>query len=343
MKAIRRGAALLLTLLLLVTPLSAAGAAFSDVPTSHWAYESVRRAAEIGLVRGNGSGVFGFGRVVTRAEYATMLCRLMDWELVAPEAGSFGDNQDKDAWYYAAIETAYLHGALLRFNASCEPNAPITREEMASILVRALDYSALAGMVQADCPFDDVTTNRGYMALAYRMGLVNGTGERTFAPSDKCTREQAAVVLLRAYERMHGEIATSTDAAPDGAVFARPLAGYETPVPMSPRAPLESVYEAAVKAGVGGAVALYAAPCVQSVKNGAVTDDLSYLTDEALAALFDDAASRTYHSARYQSSYLLRPEADGSTTVAWYETEEDIEAKVELCRLMGIKTVYVAE
>ena len=38
--------------------------------------------------------------------------RLMGWELVTPEKGSFTDNQDTAKWYYSAIETAYAHGAL---------------------------------------------------------------------------------------------------------------------------------------------------------------------------------------------------------------------------------------
>ena len=40
---------------------------------------------------------------MTRAAYATALCRLMGWELVTPEKGSFTDNQDTVKWYYSAI------------------------------------------------------------------------------------------------------------------------------------------------------------------------------------------------------------------------------------------------
>ena len=46
-------------------------------------------------------------------------------------------------------------------------------------------------------------------------------------------------------------------------------------------------------------------------------------------------------SNRFDSSYLLCKEKDGSTTVVWYESETDIAEKTELCALLGIKNVYV--
>mgnify|MGYP000815084148 FL=1 len=46
-------------------------------------------------------------------------------------------------------------------------------------------------------------------------------------------------------------------------------------------------------------------------------------------------------SGRFDSSYLIYKEKDGSTTVVWYESETDIAEKTELCALLGIKTVYV--
>lgn len=72
-----------------------------------------------GLLQGVGGGRFGLGRTMTRAAYATALCRLMGWELVTPEKGSFTDNQDTAKWYYSAIETAYAHGALTGESRQC--------------------------------------------------------------------------------------------------------------------------------------------------------------------------------------------------------------------------------
>lgn len=346
MKTIRRLAAFLLTMLLLAAPVSAAttvGTAFDDVPETHWAYDSVRWASYYGLVRGVGGKTFGLGRQVTRAEYATMLCRLMGWAFVSPEIGSFDDNQDTSAWYYSAIETARANGALPQIGGSCGPNEPVTREEMAAMVVRALGYGTLAGTVQDDCPFTDVSTNAGYIALAYRMGFIYGMNTWTFAPKDSCTREQAAAVLLRVYDRMHAWVAQGA-AVPEGAaaVYAESATGAETPVPISPRASLESVCDAAVKAGKGGSVALHVAPYRQLVRGGAVETGET-ISEAALAELLADESTQTYRSARHGSSYLLRAEADGSTTVVWYESAADRAEKLALCRLLGVSAVYFVE
>ena len=343
MRMIRRGTVLVLAMLLLAAPARAAsGTTFVDVPRSSWAYENVRRAAEYGLVGGVGDDAFGLGRQVTRAQYATMLCRLMGWEMISPARGSFDDNQDKTAWYYSAVETAYAHGALPKLSARAGVNEPLPREEMATMTVRALGYASLAGVVQDDCPFTDVTTNRGYIALAYHMGFMGGVDTNLFSPKAASTREQAATVLLRAYDRLHADVAqASASAMPSGAaaVWAEPLTGAQAPIPMNPRAPLENVYDACVKAGVSGAVALHTAPCAVTLRNGTVSGGRE-LTQAELSALLSDDATRTYRSARYGSSYLVHTEPNGSTVV-WYETAEDVAAKLTLCRLMGVKTVYV--
>ena len=83
-----------------------------------------------------------------------------------------------------------------------------------------------------------------------------------------------------------------------------------------------------------------AVPAAQSVKGGKV-GALRELTQDELSAYLNDSAVQKSHSNRFDSSYLLCKERDGSTTVAWYESEADIAEKTELCKLLGIKTVYV--
>lgn len=342
MKCLKRASALLLAALLLLAPVRAAGGGrFADVPESHWAYESVYAAEEKGLVNGLSPKTFGLGQSVTRAQYCAMLCRLLGWEAVSPEKPTFGDNQDQNAWYYTAVETAYANGALLKLGADCGPNEPLPREEMAAMTVRALGYASLAGIVQDDCPFDDVTTNRGYIALAYHMGFMGGVSAQKFSPRTASTREQAAAVLLRVYDRLHAEVARlPLDEIPAlGPVIAEPLYETDGKFPMCPRAPMESVYAAAVKAGAGGAVALLTAPWSVTVKDGKANPGTT-LTEAELAALLADETARVYRSARYGSSYLLRTEG-GEQTAVWYETADDLAQKLELCKLLGVKTVYV--
>ena len=214
--------ALLLALVMTTTlALAANKSGYSDVPDKNWASQSIAQCKQYNLLQGIGNGKFGLGQKMTRAAYAAALCRLMGWKTVTPEKGSYTDNQDAKKWYYSAIETASVHDVFSGHSTTCRPNDPITREEMAAMTVRALGYSTLSGTVQDECPFTDVSTNPGYITLAWRMGLVVGMNLTTFAPKNDTTREQAAAVLLRAYNGLKAKVSvTSVSAAPSGAVPA---------------------------------------------------------------------------------------------------------------------------
>ena len=318
---------LLLFALLLAIPARAA-ADYKDVPKNHWAYESIERTAELGLIGGVGGGAFGLGREITRAEYAAMLCRLMGWQMITPELGSFTDNLDMSAWYYSAVETAYANGALHRLGSKAGVLETMTREELASMTVRALGYASLSGVVQDDCPFPDVSTNRGYITLAYQMGFMSGNGKGVFQPAVIADREQAATVLLRVYDAMHADVREeSAAAAPRGAVIVEPLDDRDGSIPMCPRAPLENVHDAALKAGRGGTVALQTAAYN--------TADNRTVKPAELDSLLAAAGARVHRSTRYESSYL----STRGGSIVWFESAEDIAEKVMLCRLMGISTV----
>ena len=68
---------------------------------------------------------------------------------------------------------------------------------------------------------------------------------------------------------------------------------------------------------------------------------MSELTQDELSAYLDDSVVQKSRSSRFDSSYLLCKEKDGSTIVVWYESEANIAEKTELCALLGIKNVYV--
>ena len=339
MRRMKRRLALLLLLaaLLACVPVSAAGGSYTDVPKTHWAYSSIRSATQRGLLQGVGGNKFGLKQEMSRAAYAAALCRLMGWQTVAPAEGSFSDNQDAQAWYYSAIETAYANGVLTKQSAFCRPTDAISREEMAVMTVRALGYTALSGLVQESCPFSDVSTNRGYVTLAYQMGLVTGIDAFSFAPQRKLTREEAAVVLMRVYERKSAAIDRLFTEAPASAVRVESMTGTSGSVPLSPRAPLEAVYAAAVGAN-GGAVVLHATPLRQTVQNGKAGAGEEIPKTEVVELI--EKGAQVYRSARYQSSYLLYKDG-GKTKVVWYESDADLAEKVMLCRLLGVKTVYI--
>ena len=185
----------------LAAPAAAAG--FADVPANHWAAESIQRCVKLGFFQGQSASRFGLGQKMTRSAFTVVLCRFFGWETIAPTKAVYQD-VPTDAWYAGAVKAAYNHGALTDQRECFRPNDPITREELAVMLVRAMGYGPIAGLAQdLPMPFRDVTTNTGYITMAYDLGLVSGTAADTFSPERAATREQVAVILMRLYDKLH--------------------------------------------------------------------------------------------------------------------------------------------
>lgn len=192
--------ALLLTLVLLASSGAAlAAGGYTDVPDSHWAAASIQSAKTYGLMSGMTSNTFGLGQTITRAQFVTVTARMLGWDTKTTTASGFADT--KGHWAEGAISAAVQHGALDK-GGSFRPDAAISREDMAVILVRALGYQSVAEKAAGYAlPFTDVKNNKGYVTVAYDIGLTNGVSATQFAPAASATREQAATMLVRIYEK----------------------------------------------------------------------------------------------------------------------------------------------
>lgn len=185
---------------------TARAAGFSDV-TDQWFAADLNKAVEYQLINGYG-GVFGVGQKIDRSSFAVLLVRLMGWETVNVDGPSLPDVPVKE-WYAAGVETALAHG-VIDGGRPFRPLEPITRAEMAVMLVRALGYQSLAArQTGRKLPFADVYHNTGEIAVAYDLGLITGywsEGALWFAPEGTANREDAAVLLARMYEKCYGDI-----------------------------------------------------------------------------------------------------------------------------------------
>ena len=186
----------------LVLALALSGAAlaadYTDVPADSWARESIDKAAEHSLMNGVGDGAFGYGQSVSREQFVTVLVRMFGWESVSGEDAAI---DIADSWARGYINTAAANG-VFDAGGKFRPKDDITRREMAVMLVRALGLGSLAKAdANAALPFTDVGEQRGYIAIAYEIGMTTGTTETTFEPNRTATREQAAAMLVRIYEK----------------------------------------------------------------------------------------------------------------------------------------------
>ena len=332
----------LLALLLLCSMAPAASAAFVDVPENHWAYDDITAASKAGLFQGVTATHFGIGSTITRAQFVTVLVRLFGWPTVRPDTPSYSDC-DSTRWYYAAVETAHSNGALPAYSTTFRPNDPITREEMASMLVRGLGYSTLAGqMTNAVLPFTDVTSNRGYIAMAYDFGIVDGYDDSTFRPRAVATREEAAVMLMRVYRKLH---AASTAVTADSGFIpisvSIPRATVTTSIPTTPLAPVESRYSILRRYHEAGTdmskvAVILTAGGVATTTEGSKIVSSETISASAVSTYLASSGVRTYYSDQHQCAYLILSDKDTTLTI-WYQTPESQTAKLQLCRLFGVE------
>lgn len=340
-------AALLLLWCAAAPALAAGTGGYSDVPAGHWAAESIARASALGLFQGVGDGRFGLGEPISRAAFATALARLFRWESVSPAEGSYTDVRASD-WYYGAVETIRAHGAVDAAASAFRPTEALERGEMASMTVRALGYTSLAGLYSAEpSPFTDVAANRGFITVARDLGIMDGVGGGRFDPDGAATREQAAAILVRVYDRLYA-VSEEADA---GAGYRRltvatPAARAGDELPATPLEPLPALYEAlrALKASgtdMDDVALVLRSGGVRTVTCGGEIVRSDTLTAAEVENLLERGAN-AYYSQRYESAYCIYAPNESETAVVWYQSEESKNAKLQLARLFGV-TKYVLE
>ncbi|MEC0231389.1 alpha-amylase family glycosyl hydrolase [Paenibacillus alba] len=176
---------------------------FADLPLDHWAAAAVKELAAKQVVEGITLTSFAPEREVTRAEFSAMLVRALKLPTKAAAALPFTD-VESNAWYAAAVAAAYANGIVGgRDSAAFAPDSPITRQEMAAMVVRAYGVqsgknvpSAAGGQLDLNDAVGIAPWAEGFVRLALELKLMQGRGEREFVPEGITTRAESAQVLL---------------------------------------------------------------------------------------------------------------------------------------------------
>lgn len=122
-------------MVLTMLPMAAMAASFDDVADDHWAASSIDRWAGYGVLTGHGNGTFTPDRNMTRAEFASMLVKMLG--LTAKSDKVFTD-VDADAWYADVISIAVAAGIINGKSPDAfAPDDPVSFEEAAVMMCRA--------------------------------------------------------------------------------------------------------------------------------------------------------------------------------------------------------------
>jgi|GEM_PF-2313588 len=181
---------------------------FADVPAGHWAYGDIQVMAARHVMGGVSETSFAPEESVTRAQFAAMLVRALGLSAASATATVTFKDVTPDKWYYADVATAYRNGLVSGYDANTfGPEDTVTREQMAAMLVRALNRLGKApALVEGEAriilaAYQDKDSISGWAvqsaAAAVKSGLVKGRGAGLFAPQATATRAEGAALLRR--------------------------------------------------------------------------------------------------------------------------------------------------
>jgi|GEM_PF-738369 len=172
---------------------------FEDVTNNSfaWAKDTIETLAGAGIVAGVDSSRFEPGRAVTRAEFASLLVKALGLEVKEGTKNPFKDVKG-DAWYAGAVTAAAGNGLVKGYeDGTFRPEKTITREEVAVMLVRAMNLPE--GEEKLSFKDNDKVSAwaRKSVGAAAAHGLVKGFEDGTFRPEEAASRAECAVMVYR--------------------------------------------------------------------------------------------------------------------------------------------------
>ena len=185
---------------------------FTDVSDSDWFYDPVCYVYSQGLMTGTSATTFEPNTSLSRAMLVAVLHRL---EGSSQASGSdFTDVAEGD-WYAQAVNWAASVGVVNGFDdGTFQPNAAITREQMAAILrnydaklaqtgaaYKGLDVTAAGSLTHYSDAASVSDWAKDSVEWAVGSGLLGGYEDSTLRPQGTTTRAEVASVLQRYLEK----------------------------------------------------------------------------------------------------------------------------------------------
>ena len=158
---------------------------FYDVTKGDWFYDAVKYVYYADLMDGVDVGVFAPNDTLTRA---------MVWTIIARAEGV--DTSGGATWYAKAQDWVVGKG----ISDGTEPNAPITREQLVTMLWRLAGEPALGSGINAPDAGSVSSWAQQAMSWAMYTGLIEGDENGAVTPAATATRAQAAAIMMRYLE-----------------------------------------------------------------------------------------------------------------------------------------------
>lgn len=164
--------------------------------SGNWAAANIKKLVALGAITGYPDHTFRPNADITRAEFVTVLVKALD--LTPKTVPAFADTES--TWEQVYVSTAAAYGLVSGYDPiTFGPNDPITREQMAAMIVGAAKPvpSAASGKIS----FSDASKIDSWalsdVATAVKDGLMDGYPDGSFKPQGYATRAEAVTVIAR--------------------------------------------------------------------------------------------------------------------------------------------------
>ncbi|WP_182199825.1 S-layer homology domain-containing protein [Paraliobacillus salinarum] len=173
---------------------------FEDIE-GHWARNVINDLAKQGIIFGYGDGRFGPNDTFTRGDFTSLIVRSLELE----SANFNHPFSDVSGAFKNEVAIAYNLGIINGYPGDVfKPEATITREEMASIIVRAYtevnDLKSARGLFGRHM-YKDASkihlSHKDSVTIAHKLDLMIGMENNYFAPKSVVTRAEGASVIFR--------------------------------------------------------------------------------------------------------------------------------------------------
>ncbi|WP_186381029.1 Ig-like domain-containing protein [Paenibacillus xylanexedens] len=176
---------------------------------SHWASEVIKELSAKWIISAPNGSYYRPNENISRAEFAELVARGLGLSGEPTAASRFPDVRSgsiTSAYIGAAAEAGIITG---NTDGTFKPDRPITREQMAIMMVRALNYGGKQTVLNSSSTsilskFNDnkKIQSKDSVAKAVQEGIIQGMTSRTFEPQGNATRAQAAVMLKRVLDKL---------------------------------------------------------------------------------------------------------------------------------------------
>ena len=172
---------------------------FTDVTSKtgfSWAADSIDFGADNGIIKGATTYTYAPSKSLTRAQLVTILYRAAGSPSVTGVTNPFKDT--KSDYYTNAMLWAYKNGIVTgTSNTTFSPDAPVTREQIATILYRYMGSPTATGSLTGYTDRASVSSfATTAMQWAIGKGYITGIGTK-LDPKGNATRAQVAVIIHR--------------------------------------------------------------------------------------------------------------------------------------------------